>query len=262
MFKWIKGILAGVNKMLAPWGFQISRRSTTRKTMAEALQHVARIGFIPQTVIDVGVAYGTVELYEAFPHARHLLVEPLAEYQGVLDAIAGKYNAEYVLAAASASPGTTVIHVHPELSGSSIYREAEGGHVDGIPREVPLVTLDDLCRERGLRGPYLIKADVQGAELQILEGAKKILEETELVLLEVSLFQFFLNGPQFHDVVSNMKDHGFVVYDIFGGHCRPFDNALAQVDVAFVKEHGRFRQSHCYATREQRWQLMKVQSTE
>lgn len=252
MLNVMKGMLVGVNKMLATWGLQLSRRSTTRKTMTEALQHVARLGFIPQTVIDVGVAYGTFELYEAFPHARHLLVEPLAEYQGVLDDIAAKYNAECVLAAASATSGTTVVHVHPELSGSSIYRETEGSHVDGIPREVPLVTLDDLCREKELVGPFLIKADVQGAELQVLEGAKKILEETELVILEVSLFQFFLNGPQFHDVVSNMKCHGFVVYDIFGGHCRPFDNALAQVDVAFVKEHGLFRQSHCYATRKQR----------
>ena len=44
---------------------------------------------------------------------------------------------------------------------------------------------------------------------------------------------------------------GGVVYDIYGGHQRPLDGALAQVDLAFVREDGRFRTSHDYATPEQ-----------
>jgi hypothetical protein len=43
-----------------------------------------------------------------------------------------------------------------------------------------------------------------------------------------------------------MKDRGFVAYDLFGAHTRPLDGALAQVDIVFVKERGRFRQSHVY----------------
>jgi len=54
-----------------------------------------------------------------------------------------------------------------------------------------------------------------------------------------------------------MKDRGFVVYDIFGGHNRPLDGALGQIDMAFVKENWQFRKSHFYATREQREHLTK-----
>jgi hypothetical protein len=148
------------------------------------------------------------------------------------------------------------INVHPDLYGSSVLLETEGRHVDGTPREVPVVTVDGLCSEKRLRGPYLIKADVQGAELEVLDGAARVLEDTELILLEVSLFQFYANGPQFYDVLSYMKNRGFVAYDILGHHTRPLDCALAQVDAAFVKENGRFREKHNYcALQEQREEL-------
>lgn len=246
-----------VKNLFNAFGFEIHRKGGVRTTVVEVLEHVKKIGFKPQTVIDVGVAYGTFELYENFPDASHLLIEPLEEWEGVLKDISRKYTADYVIAAASAKPGKIKINVHPVLSGSSIYKEVEGGHVDGVPREVPTVTVDDLCKERNLSGPYLLKADVQGAELDVLEGAKRVLEDTELIILEVQLFQFFVNGPQFYEVVSYMRDKGFVVYDIVGNHIRPLDSALASVDVAFVKENGLFRKHHFYATREQRNDVTK-----
>ena len=87
---------------------------------------------------------------------------------------------------------------------------------------------------------------MQGAELKVLDGAKKVLEDTELVILEASLFQFYKDGPQFYDVITYMKERGFVVYDFCNGHNRPFDGALAQIDVVFVKENGPFRRYHGY----------------
>ncbi len=114
------------------------------------------------------------------------------------------------------------------------------------------MTLDDLCAERNLAPPYLIKADVQGAELEVLKGAEKVLLDTELVLLEVSLFQIYEGIPEFYEVVDFMKQRGFVAYDFVGGHNRLVDGALAQVDVAFVKENGIFRENHAYALPEQK----------
>jgi FkbM family methyltransferase len=232
-------------------------RPGMRTTLAGVLDHLLKLDFKPQTVIDVGVAYGTFELYEKFPEASHLLVEPLSEFEGVLQDICRKYRAQYVVAAAGDKPGKLVINVHPELEGTSLFKESEGSRADGVPRDIPVVTLDDVCGEKNFQGPYMIKVDVQGAELQVLEGAKQILKETEVILLEVSLFQFMVNGPQLYEVVSYMKERGFVVYDIFGGHNRPLDGALAQIDMAFVKENGQFRKEHFYATPEQRQQLTK-----
>jgi FkbM family methyltransferase len=216
-----------------------------RSSMGEVLAHLVSLGFQPKTVIDVGVGGGTYDLYESFPQAVHLLVEPLAEFQQVLDGISRRYRAEYVVAAAGASEGMATLNVHSHLEGSSLLRE-KGYHDDIAPRRVPLVTLDSLCRSRRLTGPFLLKVDVQGGELEVLKGASEVMRESDLVILEVSLFEFVEGGPQFYEVVSFMKERGFVVYDISGGHTRPLDAALAQVDLTFVKENGWFRQSHLF----------------
>ena len=71
----------------------------------------------------------------------------------------------------------------------------------------------------------------------------------------MSLYKFFKGGPDYYDIVIFMRSRGFVVYDIFGLHYRPLDNALSQVDMVFVKEKGLFRKNHFYATKEQREKL-------
>jgi FkbM family methyltransferase len=200
----------------------------------------------------VGVATQTLELYEEFADSRLLLIEPLVEFEPFLQKICSSYKAQYVLAAAGEASGSATINVHPDKFGSSLLKEVEGALVDGTPREVPVVTIDRVCAEKNLRGPYLIKVDVQGAELQVLAGAHLTLEQTEAVILEVTLFGTMIGGPQVFDIVGWMKDSGFVVYDIYGFHYRPLDNALCQVDMVFVRAQGRFRHTHIYATPEQR----------
>lgn len=247
----IKSSIKGIFNII---GLEIRNRKRhgleRRVALVEVLGHIIDVGFSPTTVIDVGVANGTYELYENFPHAKHLLVEPLVEFEPDLKSITEKYNAEYVIAAAGAKAGKITIHVHKDLLGSSVLNEAEGNHVDGVSRIVPVVTLDSLCKKQS--GPYFIKIDVQGAELTVLDGATKILQDTEVIILEVHFFQIFVGGAQFFDVISYMKKRGYVVYDIFGGYNRPLDYALASVDMVFVKEHGMFRKSHFFASSEQR----------
>jgi FkbM family methyltransferase len=243
---------SAARRVLGAAGVEMRRRGGVRREPEEVLSHVARLGFEPATVVDVGVAYGTPELYEAFPRARLLMVEPLAEYEHALGEIArSRPGAEYVLAAAGAEPGRTVMNVHRAPALSSTLGHWRGQPRDGNEREVPVVRVDDLRDERGLPGPYVVKVDVEGGELGVLDGARHVLEETELVLLEVQLFEFLPGAPQLHDVVAYMKNRGFVVYDMFGGHLRPLDGALAMVNVAFVREDGRFRGSHEFATEEQ-----------
>jgi len=129
-------------------GFTIHKKGSPRTTLAEVLDHISNLGFRPQTVIDVGVAYGTFELHEKFPDSKHLLIEPLKEFEVVLKRICDRYNGDYVLAVASEKPGTAVINVHRGLSGSSLFKEAEGSHIDGIPRKVPALTIHGLCNVR------------------------------------------------------------------------------------------------------------------
>jgi FkbM family methyltransferase len=244
------------------FGLEIRRKrvetpaGTPRASMSGALRQLTSLGFKPATVIDVGVATQTLQLYQEFADSSFLLIEPLVEFEPFLRKTCASYRAQYVLAAAGETPGTATINVHPDKDGSSLLKEVEGASVDGMPREVPVVTIDQVCAKKGLAGPYLIKGDVQGAELQVLAGAERTLRETEVVILEVTLFGTMIGGPQVYDVVAQMKRYGFVVYDMWGHNYRPFDNALCQLDMGFVREQGRFRESHVFATpgqRQQQW---------
>ena len=239
-------------------GIEIQKKKSAacqepRTSMYGCLNQAIQNGLNPATVIDVGAATGTPPLYKLFPNARHLLIEPLEENIPALDDLVGKLDkAEYIIAAAGTKQGNITINVHPDLVGSSIYKEEEDSNVNGTERIVPVVTIDQVCEDRKTESPYLIKIDTQGSELEVLMGAENILKETEFIILESSLFQFFEEGFQIFEYISFMKDRGFVVYDIFDLQYRLLDGAMSQVDIAFVKEKSNFRQYHFYATREQR----------
>jgi FkbM family methyltransferase len=220
--------------------------------MAAVLDNIKRLGLDPATVIDVGVGYGTPELWEAFPRARLLLVEPIPDRFGgaALEAVRRRNGAELVAAAAGAEAGSTTITVHRAPEMSSVLG-AWAGDRDGDAREVEVVRVDDAVRERSLPGPYVLKVDVEGAELAVLDGAEAVLAETDVVLLEVRLFELVPGAAQLHDVVPYMRERGFVAYDLFGGALRLSDGALAVSNIAFVREDGRFRRDHAFGTPEQ-----------
>lgn len=221
-------------------GYDIQRVAPNRReTLEQAFQQLAHTGMDPRTVIDVGVAHGTPELYDAFPSARFLLVEALAEHEPALRKILERVDGEYAMAAAASTSGTIEFSVSPDPAdhwNSSIYRSADADAHGWQERSVPSVRLDDLVAERGLEAPFLIKVDAEGAELEALSGADDVLTKTEAVVLEVTLIDYFEGAPRFAEVVGFMADRGFQVYDIVGGFNRESDGALVLVDVVFRRE--------------------------
>ena len=235
---------------------KINNKNSLRISLAQSYSLISLLGFKPQTVIDVGVANGTQELYEAFPDSYFLLIEPLNDFEPQLQAILKRYRGSYILAAAGADTGKVTFNVHQNhLAGSSLFKESMGVEADGREITVPMIKIDDVLLEKNLDGPYLIKVDVEGAELAVLDGAQKTLRKAEVVVLEVSLFYFRKGAPDLYDVLVYMKDRGFVAYDIILGWNRPLDNALGQVDIVFVKKNGQFRQDHSYSTLQQMREL-------
>ena len=210
-----------------------------RHSMTGALTNLRAIGFVPRTVIDVGAALGTFCLYETFPEAHHLLLEPIAENAPYLEKICnGLDSAEYIIAAATKELGDITLDVSSNLIHSSIVedRSSEAPSVTTEERIIPGMSLDHLCETKQLVPPYLLKIDVDGKEVTVLEGAVKTLEHTEFVIIECSLF------GQIHEVINFMTRHDFVIYDIVDLASRNLDGALWQCDIAFVKASGQFRE--------------------
>ena len=97
-------------------------------------------------------------------------------------------------------------------------------------------TLDSFLEDETISAPDIIKADVQGFEMEVLKGAQSCLESAELLLLEVSYRQIYKNGPLAHELVSYVGARGFRIYDICSYTQRPLDGELAQSDILFAKD--------------------------
>lgn len=246
--------LAGkiANAALAPLGVEMARRG--RGSSAASLARMRQLGVSPATAIDVGAAYGewSALCRRTFPAIGVIAVDPLPEFTSVLRERVELEGATVIEAAAASEAGRATLNVHADLVGTSLLREAAGGGVDGVPREVRTVTVDDLVAEHGAQPPFLLKIDVQGAEAEVVEGAERALRETAAVILEVSFLPFFLRGLELHDVVALMREHGFAVWDVVDLLHRPLDGALAQANAVFVPLDSPLRRDVRFATTEQR----------
>ena len=241
-------------KAVEALGYEL-RPKDSRATLEGALRHARRIGVAPLTVFDVGAGYGafTAVCAPVFPEADYYLIEPLDEFEAALARLCARIeHARVHKVAAVARSGTVTLHVHDDLVGSSLLAECEGPAVDGVAREVAARTLDEIAGEAKARPPFLLKADVQGAEFDVLDGAAAVLTDAEMVVLETSFFHFFKGGPLIAEMIAAMTERGFALYDLFGLSHRPLDGALAQADCVFVKADGPLRAHHHYATPEQR----------
>ncbi|MFZ3179147.1 MAG: FkbM family methyltransferase [Methylocystis silviterrae] len=204
-------------------------------------KHLRALGFFPRTFIDVGVAHGTYELYDLWPDARLLLIEPVREFEPSLKWICQhRQSADYRLVAAGESDGEITISGVGRMVG-----EVGLPLVNDEVRRVPMRRLDGLIDEMGGEPPFLLKVDVQGAEASVLAGAGATIGQSEVILLEAAMYPYGGN-PTIVELVNLMKDFDYVPYDFYEGLLRPLDRALGQIDVAFVKANGSFRQSMCW----------------
>ena len=231
---------AATNSGLRPLGLRLQKRDAPTRTFTDFFLHLRRRGVVPRTVIDVGVGHGTPALYDAFPDATFVLVEPLEEFRPVLEALCRRLDAKYVLAAAGARDGEIDMHVHRDLTGSSVLRQSEGAVLDGTTRRVRAARLDGVLPSDFPR-PALIKIDTQGTELEVLDGLGRHLAAIDVAIVETSLMAFRTGTPEFARTIARLDELGFAAYDLLEGHMRALDGALAQIDVVFVRKDGPLR---------------------
>jgi FkbM family methyltransferase len=219
------GSLFGVRVVNADWGprgvFDTLRRAKSR-------------GFAPALIFDIGASNGqwTRECLNTFSRSRYVLVDPLESNCGTLMAMAAADDRITAWSgAAGAAPGRTEIFDHGDQS--SILPSAE---YSGPARTVDVGTVDQLFEAQGSPAPVLLKADVQGYELEVLRGASLCLKSAEMLILEVSFRKLYRDGALAHEIIAYVGDRGFRIYDVCSYLQRPMDSELVQSDIVFVHE--------------------------
>ncbi len=117
-------------------------------------------------------------------------------------------------------------------TGDSYYREATKNYGGVEPRRVRATTLDRLIERHDLPGPDLIKADVQGAEIDVLRGERRALERARLALLECPIVGYNVGAPRIDEYFRFMDDEGFSPIDFVNGLWQR--ERLVQVDILFA----------------------------
>ena len=175
-------------------------------------------GFDPAIIFDVGAAEGTwtAAVQPIFPKASFVTVEPRATgFEPTLRAAIG------------AQEGTATLTDWD--TGSTLLATVAGA---GPQYEVPVTTLNRMAARFGM--PDLVKLDVEGFELEALNGAGDLFGRTELFVIEIALYRFS-GRPLIHEVVPFMAERGYFVYDIAGFIRRPFDGAVGLMDLCFSR---------------------------
>jgi len=137
------------------------------------------------------------------------------------------------------TPGKLPLHVLSESTVSNsllapvdeTWREI-GYHTGEVfMREVDVITLDDYARRNAIESVYLIKIDVQGFELEVLEGAAEVLQRTDYVFVEAALRPLYEGAPRFTAVYDFLADHGFHLMTLRAWHRG--NNVLVETDMLF-----------------------------
>ena len=229
-----------INWILAFLSVKLVTLATPNRNFSAFFKHLESKGIKFMTVIDVGIAFGSPSIYKSIPDAMYYLIEPVPACKPFLEKLSNQLNSKIFNVAAGSYNGEMDFFVHEDISGSSSYKQLEGKFFDGEFCKVPVRRLDGLISDPISR-PSLLKIDTQGAELEVLSGATGILSEIDVLIIEVSFHEFRSGAPEFHDIVFRMHDLGYRCYEVLEGHYRYVDNALAQVDLVFVKEDSELR---------------------
>lgn len=219
------------NKVLMRMGYQI-RPMYGDTSLQSALQRRAHRGLEIATIIDIGASDGrwSKMALQCFPKATCLLIDANQVHEQGLQKFKREHpSSDYVLAAAGDSIGT----ISFEMDAADPY----GGGVSGSTASstlVPVTTIDEEVRRRGLQPPFLLKLDTHGFEVPILHGARETLKNTSLIVMEVYNFQLSPESLKFWEMCRLLEEQGFRSIDLCDPMFRPKDDALWQMDLFFV----------------------------
>lgn len=177
-------------------------------------------------VVDIGGHRGESVLFfkDVFPASVVHSIEPDIENYKFLQSVCSLYGDSCIAYNHAIDATTGKKHFYKQslshLGGlSPINRESRDslGYAETAENKqyvVDAISLDDFCSLIGVDKIDLLKIDVQGCEIAVLLGGRKIMRQVNVCQVEVSFYDFYQNASTLLDVELVMKDAGMVLWDI------------------------------------------------
>jgi len=184
--------------------------------------------FNPDTIIDVGVANGTDFLFNTFPNAKYLFVEPNPEFFSFIEKnLLKKYKAKLFKTAAGNEIGKRKIK---SLGGISTFLQRSDYKLNK-EIEVNISKLDQILKNETLNGINLLKIDTEGFELEVLKGSTETLKKINYLIIELRLENIDTYNPS--EIFNFLYSNSFVFFKIM--KIRYTKNGISVMDVIFKK---------------------------
>ena len=233
LIKFLKSLLT--KTQLSNHKFQNKNQVTNANIILNLLKNK---NFSPNYIVDVGCGYGewTKKLLNLFPMSNFYLYDADKNNFEKLDLLKKK-NKNIHFKICLLSDDNKTYKFYNMGYGSSIFEE-QTTHNRNI-EEISSTTLSqELPDELKNHNNNLIKLDVQGSELKVLNGLKDIINSFEVIILEVSIHNYNKDSPLFDKVMNYMSEKNYRLYDLFDlkrlGNNKSF---LVQFDCVFVRNN-------------------------
>ena len=233
LIRFCKSLLT--NTQLSNHKFQNKNQVTNANIILNLLKNK---NFSPNYIVDVGCGYGewTKKLLNIFPMSNFYLYDADKNNFEKLDLLK-ENNKNIHFKICLLSDDNRPYKFYNMGYGSSIFEE-QTTHYRDI-EEISSTTLNqELPDELKNQNNNLIKLDVQGSELKVLEGLKDTINSFEVIILEVSIHNYNKDSPLFDKVMNYMIEKNYRLYDLFDlkrlGNNKSF---LVQFDCVFVRNN-------------------------
>jgi FkbM family methyltransferase len=198
---------------------------------------------------DIGAAAGVFskKIIESFPNAKIFMIEPNLEFFLKLKKffIGSQFTIFNKIAYNKKNYKKFYNYNNKELS--SIYRinnkhEFNKNNNKYNISYIETVKLDDIVKKFNIKMIDLVKIDVQGSEMQVLEGLKKTLKEKKIymLLVEVSCENnntgIYENNSDVSELISFMNKYNYKIFSILDISIN-IDKSIKQLEFIFINKN-------------------------
>lgn len=194
-------LLTGVPYDLC-WPYDIARYAGTRQL---------------KVIVDAGANIGQTALYlrRFFPDSTVHCFEPVpATFSRLTKAVRAYPNIHAHSIALSSHSGSVYMREEDEYPEASAVTTERTGAVCQVPSQ----TLDEFAAKAGIERINILKVDVEGHEIPLLDGAAGLLAERRIqaVYIEIGVDTRDLGHTHFSRVHAALEPSGFVFSGLYG----------------------------------------------
>lgn len=232
-----------LRKLCKVLGHANYRAALRRSGVAAAIEHEPLLRTLQfKTIVDIGANRGQFALVSrrCFPQARIIAFEPLAAPAHRFRAVLGQDPLVTLHpVAVGVTAGKATMHVAGEDDSSSLLpltdlqQQLSGTH-EVATEIIQIEPLAARIRAEELIAPALLKIDVQGYELAVLEGCEPLLERFSHIYAECSFVELYQGQPLATEIIDYLRSHKF---DLAGAYSVQYDiqGRAIQADLLFAR---------------------------